>query len=208
MNLLLIASIVTLGILILTTGFLLLGALRTISRLSWRLDQLEATTPGRLGRGGLNPGAKAPEFTLPSVAGGDISLRDFAGRPLLLVFSQPHCAPCHDVVPDLNKIHQKGEVDVVVICNGDAAAVREWTAEVGARVPVLGQENWKVSKKYEVFATPFAFVVDGKGIIQAKGIASKADHLGFLFESARNGAQAEKVGPVSVPAAMAPAAGS
>jgi len=45
--------------------FLALGLLR------WRLEQLEAITPTRVGRSGLKPGKKAPDFTLPSVAGGD-----------------------------------------------------------------------------------------------------------------------------------------
>ena len=189
-------------------GFLLLGALRALARLTWRLDQLEATSVTRAGRGGLKPGSKAPEFTLPSAAGGEVSLRDYSGRQLLLVFSQPNCAPCHAVVPALNKLHQKDGMDVVVICNGDDAAVRQWTAEVGARFPVLGQEHWKVSKKYEVFATPFGFVIGADGMIRAKGVTSNQEYLGFLLDDARSAApegivesapENESAAPVEVP---------
>jgi hypothetical protein len=51
-------------------GFLLLGSLRAQGLLSWRIAQLEATMPSRIGRSGLKPGKRAPEFSLPSVAGG------------------------------------------------------------------------------------------------------------------------------------------
>ena len=57
--------------LVLLLGFLLLGTLRTIERLHWRMDQLEATTPSHVGRSGLRPGKKAPHFTLPGTSGGE-----------------------------------------------------------------------------------------------------------------------------------------
>ena len=66
----LIASVL-LWVAVLLLGFLLLGALRALGLLRWRLEQLEAITPSHVGRSGLKPGKKAPDFTLPSVAGGD-----------------------------------------------------------------------------------------------------------------------------------------
>jgi prepilin-type N-terminal cleavage/methylation domain-containing protein/prepilin-type processing-associated H-X9-DG protein len=81
---------------------LLLGALRALGLLRWRVEQLEATTPSRGGRGGLKPGQKAPDFTLPSVAGGEVSLHDFASR-VFLVFTQNRCKPCHRIVPEFSR---------------------------------------------------------------------------------------------------------
>ena len=64
-------SFIALWLVALSLGFLLLGALRALGLLRWRLEQLEAITPTRVGRGGLRPGKKAPDFSLPAVAGGD-----------------------------------------------------------------------------------------------------------------------------------------
>src|SRR5262249_35719832 len=153
---------------VLFLGFLLLGTLRSLGLLSWRLEQLEATTPKRLGRDGLKPGKKAPAFTLPSANGKEISLHDFAGRKVLLVFTQSGCSPCKAIIPDLNRLGPAEQV--LVINNGDPEATRKWSTEVGARFPVLAQEKFGVSKKYEVYATPFAFLIDEKGIIASKGI--------------------------------------
>ncbi len=38
-------------------------------------------------RGPVAVGARAPQFTLPSAAGGDVSLAGFSGKPVLLYFS-------------------------------------------------------------------------------------------------------------------------
>src|SRR5262245_38789840 len=98
-----LVSHIVLWVLVLFLGFLLLGALRAYGVLRWKLEQLEATTPNRVGRAGLKPGKRAPEFTLPSVSGGEVSLVDFAGKPLLLVFVQAGCGPCHAIAPELNR---------------------------------------------------------------------------------------------------------
>ena len=76
---------------------------------------------------------------------------------------------------------------MLVINNGDGNDhARQWAAEVKARFPVLGQEKFAVSKRYEVFATPFAFVIDEQGIIASKGIAGSREYLGYVLSGAGN----------------------
>ena len=58
-------------------------ALQALGRIKWRLEQLEATTPSRLGRSGLRPGSRSPDFTLPIVQGGESSLGGCSFRLLL-----------------------------------------------------------------------------------------------------------------------------
>src|SRR5262245_62908445 len=160
-----LASHALLWVAVLALGFLLLGTLRLLELLRWRLEQLEATTPSRLGRSGLKPGKKAPDFTLTSVAGAEVTLSRFAGRKVLLVFVQPGCGPCRLITPELNRLQGKGEVQVVVVSNGDSEANKKWAGEVQARFPVVTQERLSLSRRYEAFATPFAFLVDERGVI-------------------------------------------
>src|SRR5260370_33744043 len=110
MNIFLLVSIVILWIVAAFLGFLLLGMLRALGLLTWRLEQLEVTTPKRLGRDGLKPGKKAPDFTLPGVNGREVSLHDFVGRKVLLVFTQAGCGPCRSVVPELNRLVAVGRI--------------------------------------------------------------------------------------------------
>jgi methylamine dehydrogenase accessory protein MauD len=175
---------------ILALAFLLLGALRALGLQGWRLEQLEATTPSRVGRNGLKPGAIAPSFALPQAAGGEISLHDFAGRRVLLVFTQSGCGPCHRVMPELNRLQAAGEVQVLVVNNGELEPTRAWATQARARFPVAVQEHYGLSRKYEVFATPYAFLIDERGVIASKGIINNRQHIGYILEGSpaqRNG---------------------
>jgi methylamine dehydrogenase accessory protein MauD len=177
-------STVILWVAVFFLGFLLLGTLRALGLLSWRLEQLEATTPKRLGREGLKAGKRAPDFTLPSAAGHEVSLHDFSGRRVLLVLTQSGCGPCRTVIPELNRL-ERGDAQVLVVNNGDTEATRKWSADVGARFPVLAQDKFSISKKYEVFATPFAFLIDTKGVIVSKGIINNRQHIRYVLAGTR-----------------------
>jgi methylamine dehydrogenase accessory protein MauD len=180
MNIFWSVSIVILWIIVLFLGFLLIGTLRALGVLSWRLDNLESTSPRRIGRDGVKCGKKAPDFTLPSVEGDAVSLHDFYGRKLMLVFTQSGCSQCKAIVPELNRLAD-GEMQVIVVNNADLETTRKWCAEVGARFPVLAQEKMSVSKRYEVFATPFAFMVDENGIVASKGIIKNRQHIRYVM---------------------------
>jgi methylamine dehydrogenase accessory protein MauD len=171
--------------LVIVLGFVLLGTLRALALQGWRLDQLEATMPSRVGRSGLKPGRKAPDFTLSTVEGEEISLADYRRRTVLLVFVQPGCGPCSSVVPALNRVEASGEAQVLVVNRADPERARQWAVETGATFPVLVQENLDVSKRYEMFATPFAFLIDEHGVIASNGIVNNRQHVRFLFSAAR-----------------------
>ena len=193
---LLLISSAALWLVVLLLAFFLLGALRNLALLGWRLEQLEATTPRRLGRDGLRRGKKAPDFTLPSAAGPDVSLHEYAGRRVLLVFTQAGCSPCHAIVPELNRLG--GDVQVLVVNNGDPEATREWGDEVKPRFPVLIQERFSISKQYEVFATPFAFLVDEWGVIRSKGVVNNKQHIGYVMSGAAEAATSGQAEPKPV----------
>lgn len=191
METVLFVSSVALWVLVLALGFLLLGALRNAGVLAWKLEELEATTPNRAGRTGLKPGTPAPPFTLPRVGGGEVSLADFAGRPVLVVFVQAGCGPCHAIAPELNALARKGELQVVVVNNAEPDIAREWAEDVKAEFPVLVQEKWRVSKSFEVYATPFAFLVDAGGVVRSAGICGSRRHLDYVLAGAGRRAAAD-----------------
>jgi peroxiredoxin len=218
-------STVILWVVVFFLGFLLLGTLRALGLLSWRLEQLEATTPKRLGRDGLKAGKRAPDFTLPRVnpdvvarspdrvigrSDGlhngavaakwsgqetapqqEVSLHDFGGRKVLLVFTQSGCGPCQAVIPELNRL-ERGDTQVLVVNNGDPEATRKWSADVRASFPVLAQDKFSVSKKYEVFATPFAFLINERGIIASKGIVNNRQQIRYVMSGKRVGEGGEQ----------------
>ena len=58
----------------------------------------------RLNRSGLKAGTPAPGFRLPRLDGGELTLEEYRGRPVLLIFSDPQCGPCDQLAPHLEAV--------------------------------------------------------------------------------------------------------
>ena len=78
---------------------------------------------------------------------------------------------------------------MLVVNSGEPEATRQWAAEVRAGFPVLAQQQFSVSKRYEMYATPFAFLIDERGVIASKGIINNGAHIGFVLSGAGNAAK-------------------
>ena len=189
-----LVSYIVLWAIVLGLAFLLLGTLRSLGLLQWKFDELVATRPVRKGREGLDPGNKAPDFTLPSTMDSEISLSDHAGREVLLVFTQAGCRPCHEIAPELNRLQEAGKFQVLVVNHGEHNETQAWADDIEACFPIVTQNEWETSKGYQVFATPYAFLIDEEGTIAAKGMASTPQYLRYLCDAAakRKNANHEK----------------
>jgi peroxiredoxin len=120
----------------------------------------------RLNRDGLKANTSAPHFRLPNLDGGELALEDLRGKPVLLVFSDPECAPCDALAPELERLHrQTPELQVVMISRREEEANRKKVAENSLTFPVLLQKQWEISKLYGIFATPVAYLIDANGVI-------------------------------------------
>jgi peroxiredoxin len=120
----------------------------------------------RLNRSGLKAGALAPDFRLPRIDGGDLSLADLRGERVLLVFSDPHCGPCEELAPRLQEIHsQRSDLQVLVISRGEIEDNRAKAAGRELSFPIVLQQKWEVSLKYAMFATPIGYLIDEEGIL-------------------------------------------
>jgi peroxiredoxin len=120
----------------------------------------------RLNRDGLKAGTGAPDFRLPRIDGGELSLADFRGERVLLVFSDPDCGPCDELAPRLQEIHlQRPDLQVLVVSRRDAEANRAKAAALGLTFPIVLQKQWEISLKYAKFATPIGYLIDERGIL-------------------------------------------
>jgi peroxiredoxin len=85
---------------------------------------------------------------------------------VLLVFSSPSCGPCNTLAPELAKFHREHpEVEVVMISKGEPKENRAKVKEHGLTFPVVLQQQWEISRRYAMFATPIAYLIDESGII-------------------------------------------
>lgn len=164
-----------------------------------KLAQTPASTPGqpkqthggnkslddsRINRNGLPSGTPAPEFRLPSLDGGHVSLSDYRGRSVLLVFSDPDCGPCNQLAPRLDQEYRHArDVQVVMVSRGDVDANKAKVREHGITFPVALQRRWEISQAYAMFATPIAYWIDGDGVIAAE-VATGVEPILTLFARA------------------------
>jgi peroxiredoxin len=165
-----------------------------------RLPGRRPLSLSRIERNGLPSGTAAPPFVLPDArGGGDVSLAAFRGRRLLLVFTDPRCAPCDGLAPRLARWqakhgqhgqHGDGSLAVLLVGRGDPAENRRALDAAGSPIPVAVQRRWEVSRAYGIFTTPAAFLIDASGVI-AGGVARGTDEILALADAARGAPDAD-----------------
>jgi peroxiredoxin len=139
----------------------------------------------RIERNGIKAGTVAPAFTLPDIDGRSISLDQYRGRRVLLVFSDTQCGPCSDLAPHLTHAYRRrrdNTTEIIVISRGDVEDNRRKAASHGFEFPVVLQERSKLSRKYGIFMTPVAFLIGEDGRT-ARDVAIGPDQIdGVLRE--------------------------
>ncbi len=109
----------------------------------------------------------APDFTLETLDGGEITLSELRGKPVLVDFWATWCGPCEETIPVLVEFQRKyGErVGVLGISvDWEREAVAPFAREHRMNYPVLfGDES--LAMQYGAPGFPTLFVVDAQGQI-------------------------------------------
>lgn len=139
----------------------------------------------QIARNGLAQGTSAPTFKLPRVDTGELSLDEYRGQKVLLVFSDPECGPCNLLAPQLEKLARRTpDIQVIMVSRGEREANRLKVEEQQLTFPVVLQRHWEISRLYAMFATPIAYLIDEHGIIAADVAAGPELILNLLTTAA------------------------
>ena len=126
-------------------------------------------------------GTSAPQFALPDTTSGrKVSLGEFAGKPLLVMFLCNHCPYVKWVraeVARLGKEYQGRGVGVVAISSNDVAnypddspaRMKDEAREAGYTFPYLYDETQAVAKSYKAACTPDFYVFDRQHRLAYRG---------------------------------------
>ncbi len=122
-------------------------------------------------------GQAAPDFTLKSLNGGDISLSSYKGKVVLLNFWATWCTPCRDEMPPMNKLYLKyknnGLVVLAVSTDDSTMVVEKFLIKNHVDFPVLLDTGKTVAKtKYRINAQPTTFLIGKDGTIIKKYFGS------------------------------------
>jgi thiol-disulfide isomerase/thioredoxin len=112
-------------------------------------------------------GRRAPEFTVPLLDGGAVTIADGASGPrTLVVFWATWCGPCRREIPDLNRLHEElGDRVRLVAISDEAPDLLEQARERhGIRYPIASADGLP-SPFGDVRAIPTVFVLDEQGVV-------------------------------------------
>ena len=124
-------------------------------------DQTTDPTPAP-----LRVGDPAPAFTLPDLDGRSAALAHFQGKPTLVLFWNPGCGYCAQMLDDLKAWEQRPQAEraqLLVVASGSAEANRA----LGLHSTVVLDPTFAVGPHYGVQGTPSAALIDAEGRMAA-----------------------------------------
>jgi peroxiredoxin len=118
---------------------------------------------------GAEIGMRAPDFTLPTLDGKQISLSDFRGKIVMINFWQDVQQSRNElsVIQDTYVSLPRDEVAVLAISWKQTLAITQSVAtSKGLTMPVLLDDNGDVAAKYSITNSPITLFIDGQGIVR------------------------------------------
>lgn len=132
-------------------------------------------------------GAAAPDFTLPSTAGGDFTLSSYRGNKnvLLAFFPLAFTSTCTAELCDFSdglSAFPDAAAKVVGISVDSIPALKQFRKQTGIEVDLLSDFKREVSREYgtlieeQFFSNRAYFIVDKQGVVRWKHIESELGH--------------------------------
>jgi len=117
----------------------------------------------------LQTGARAPEFRLARLDGGETSLHDLiANGPVLLAFFKISCPVCQLTFPFLERLHVAGTLPIFGVSQNDDQHTREFNRRFGVTFPTLldrEENDFAASNAFGLSSVPTLFLIERDGTI-------------------------------------------
>jgi thiol-disulfide isomerase/thioredoxin len=114
-------------------------------------------------------GQPAPGFRLKDLHGQEVSLEQLKGKVVMLDFWATWCAPCRQIMPELEKLQQEHLNDFTLLAvnlNEDQDLVAPFVKRQNIQSRVLLDLDGSVARAYGVESIPMQAVIDKNGVLQ------------------------------------------
>jgi len=117
-------------------------------------------------------GRTAPNFTLKTLDGTEVSLSQFRGKKVILNFWASWCTPCKEELPHLQAIWDKykdsGEVMFLTVAGSqsDEDAIRSYVKDKDYNFTVCLDSDDSTFNRYEIVSIPKTYFIDKGGTIR------------------------------------------
>ena len=125
---------------------------------------------------GVNIGQLAPDFMTNTLAGQQIKLSDYAGKQVMLNFWATWCPPCQAEMPDMERLYQEQEIEILAVNITSTEASLENVSQcvnenkLTFKIPIDLDAN--ISDLYFIQSIPTTFMIDSSGKIAHKIIGA------------------------------------
>lgn len=171
-------------LLLLALGLMVFGLARQIGILHERVAPMGAMVNDH----GPEVGEMAPSISAASLQGGTVQIGGPAasGRSRLLMFVSPTCPVCKKLLPIARSFAQGERLEVTLVGDGDIGEQRRMIEQHGlGEVPYVNSPQ--VGMAFQVGKLPYAVLIDGHGVIRAKGLVNSREHLESLAVAEETG---------------------
>jgi peroxiredoxin len=128
----------------------------------------------------LHPGMPAPEFELPDLQGGSVSLAEQRGNVVFINFWGTWCAPCREEAPALERLYREmGERGFQVLAISIDGAegrslVEAFRDEFDLSFPILLDPERRAYSAYQATGVPETFLVAADGTLSERFVGPRA----------------------------------
>ncbi|RWZ58732.1 redoxin domain-containing protein [Halobacillus fulvus] len=137
---------------------------------------------------GLQKGQLAPDFTLSTLDGGEVTLSEFKGEKVMLNFWATWCPPCRAEMPDMEKFHEQHDIKVLAVNLTDSESserkVEEFVDEYNLSFTVLMDTQADVKAQYQIIPVPTSIFIDEEGRVQS--VVKGAMNYDMMVQRYRN----------------------
>lgn len=145
----------------------------------------------------LQPGAKAPDFSLPRDGGGTLSLRDHKGRKLVLYFypkaDTPGCTKESIAFSGLKSAFARAGTDVVGVSADPVKAQDKFRDKHDLKVPLASDEDKKMLTAYGVWGEKSMYGRKFMGVRRVTYLIGADGRVAQVWENVKVDGHAEEV---------------